>query len=687
VAGSWYCVYDGSGSAVSVSGLSPQTTYRIHVCEYNIVNSNRQYLIISASGNPANQSTCPDAPSVQASNIGYSIITADSVNINWTNGNGINRAVFMRSGLSNDLQIDNGTTYTADYIFGNGSSAGSWYCVYNGSGSSLLVTGLSSTQVYIIRVCEYNGSEGCEQYLSDTAMLNPSYLTYNNCTWTYKVTDITHLILIPGNCASINGTPVNDGDFIGVFYNNNGNYECGGYIQYFCSDGCNSVLFAYGDDMFTTTDKDGFAPFETLTWKIWKSSAGEIYSAIATYQSGFPSLSQFEANGISAIDSLYTKETQTVSLPAGWSFFSTYIDIQNPDITSVLSGISPYFVLVKNGTGKVYWPQYNVNTIVNMETCKGYQILMNTQQNLFITGPPVIPELTTVTLAQGWDIIAYLRKTAGDVEVMFSSITSNLIIAKSGEGNVYWPQYDVNTINDLLPGKGYQLKCSSACNLVYPPNSQNFYKNEENVLQPVHYTDIKNTGNNMTLGIEHGVWGMGHRVEVGIFSQDGLLVGAGVQTNNFTAITIWGDDELTPEKDGMNEGEPFELRLWDALSGIEIPVKVDNWLEGSGYYQTNGISIAGSILPDAMNATILYQNIPNPCIDYTEIRIYLPESENVDLSIVNQLGENVATIYSGKLNQGSYNIPCNTSILTPGIYLYRLKTDRFDGIRFLSKVQ
>ena len=31
----WYSIYNGTGTGVTVTGLTPETTYRVMVCEYN----------------------------------------------------------------------------------------------------------------------------------------------------------------------------------------------------------------------------------------------------------------------------------------------------------------------------------------------------------------------------------------------------------------------------------------------------------------------------------------------------------------------------------------------------------------------------------------------------------------------------------------------------------------------------
>ena len=52
----WYCVYRGTGTSKTITGLTPHTTYRIHVCEFNY--GSYHYNSDSTANNPKNQSTC-----------------------------------------------------------------------------------------------------------------------------------------------------------------------------------------------------------------------------------------------------------------------------------------------------------------------------------------------------------------------------------------------------------------------------------------------------------------------------------------------------------------------------------------------------------------------------------------------------------------------------------------------------
>ncbi|MBI5402044.1 MAG: T9SS type A sorting domain-containing protein [Ignavibacteriae bacterium] len=113
-------------------------------------------------------------PTSQASQISYLALTSNSVQIDWTNGNGTSRAVFLSEGVAGIAALTDGYTYTANSIFGLGSQAGAgWYCVYKGTGSSVTVSGLSPGTTYRVMVSDFNGNPGFEGYNKNTAVNNP----------------------------------------------------------------------------------------------------------------------------------------------------------------------------------------------------------------------------------------------------------------------------------------------------------------------------------------------------------------------------------------------------------------------------------------------------------------------------------------------------------------------------------
>ncbi len=173
----WYNIYNGTGTSVSVTGLSQETNYRVQVFEYNYSGEIINYNVDSADNNPKTQTTTAlSEPSTQAHTIIYSAIGSNQLTVGWTNGDGEKRIVFVKAGSSGTATPSDETTYTASTVFGSGTQIGStgWYTVYNGTGTSVTVTGLSTATTYQVHVVEYNGSAGEEVYLTDSATNNPN---------------------------------------------------------------------------------------------------------------------------------------------------------------------------------------------------------------------------------------------------------------------------------------------------------------------------------------------------------------------------------------------------------------------------------------------------------------------------------------------------------------------------------
>jgi gliding motility-associated-like protein len=118
-------------------------------------------------------------PTVQATNVAFSGTTTNIATVSWTNGNGSSRAVFIAEASTGSPLPVNSTTYTANTVFGSGTQIGSsgWYCVYNGTGTTVNITGLSSGATYRVMTMEYNGGTGPQNYLTSTLTGNPANVT------------------------------------------------------------------------------------------------------------------------------------------------------------------------------------------------------------------------------------------------------------------------------------------------------------------------------------------------------------------------------------------------------------------------------------------------------------------------------------------------------------------------------
>jgi hypothetical protein len=210
---------------------------------------------------------------------------------------------------------------------------------------------------------------------------------------------------------------------------------------------------------------------------------------------------------------------------------------------------------------------------------------------------------------------------------------------------------------------------------------------------PAYYAGVQNTGNNMTLGIPFFAWDTPPSAgdEIGAFSEEGKLIGSTVFIGENLAVTIWGDDETTRNKDGMGTGKKFTLRLWRHDKNIEELIIVNSWLEGDDIYDVNGISVAEKIglkpwsVPFATYR--LEQNIPNPAKESTRIEFFIPEPGNVTIRLFTSDGKLLKDLLAENKNAGIHQIELAVGELAPGTYYYTLTSGSFTGSKPMKVIR
>lgn len=101
----------------------------------------------------------------QASGLSMPIGGSSAVTINWTRGNGNKVAVFIKEGSLTATAVapSYGSKFTANTdwtIKGSELNTGTgWYCVYNGTGTSVDLTNLAANTPYTAQVVEYLGND------------------------------------------------------------------------------------------------------------------------------------------------------------------------------------------------------------------------------------------------------------------------------------------------------------------------------------------------------------------------------------------------------------------------------------------------------------------------------------------------------------------------------------------------
>lgn len=128
-----------------------------------------------------------------------------------------------------------------------------------------------------------------------------------------------------------------------------------------------------------------------------------------------------------------------------------------------------------------------------------------------------------------------------------------------------------------------------------------------------------------------------------------------------------------------------------AASGIAASIVVDasgNIISGEydvlDSESSTDIERIGESVPSTF---VLEQNYPNPFNPSTNIAFSIPEPANVQLTVFNITGQEVARLAAGTYSAGTYEIGFDATELASGLYLYKLEAGSFVQTRLMSLVK
>ena len=75
----------------------------------------------------------------------------------------------------------------------------------------------------------------------------------------------------------------------------------------------------------------------------------------------------------------------------------------------------------------------------------------------------------------------------------------------------------------------------------------------------------------------------------------------------------------------------------------------------------------------------MHQNYPNPFNPTTTIMFDLVEAGNVEITVFDVMGKEVARLVNGQMGQGRHTISFDAQNLPAGMYLYRMTAGSFSA--------
>ncbi|MBE0638418.1 MAG: T9SS type A sorting domain-containing protein [Bacteroidales bacterium] len=364
-------------------------------------------------------------------------------------------------------------------------------------------------------------------------------------------------------------------------------------------------------------------------------------------------------------------DEQVINIPGGWSGVSSYITPPNTAMSSVIAPIGANLVIISNFIGS-FWPGGGVYTLNNWDNYSGYWIKVNQNSSLPICGVEVSNK--TVNLAQNWNIIPVLSTSPVSIFNLFSGV-SGFQIAKDVAGTgVYWPAYSINTIGNVVPGKAYYVRMSTAGSIDYsssPKSDQNYETIDLNSLETPWNPIISTPASHVVLfNLTESPFRPGDII--GGFTSEGLCAGLSLIENSATpfVIALNGDDPISDEVTGFVHGEPISFKIYRPDSGEVLLLEAEyNPEMNAGLYESNGLSEVNHIKTSSLSVVnMLYKSLkvyPNPGNGLFTLE---GDEEVVNIMVLNVYGEAIMT--------RQLNVPGNLDLSShpSGVYLLKVFT-------------
>nr|NQU91666.1 T9SS type A sorting domain-containing protein [Bacteroidota bacterium] len=439
-------------------------------------------------------------------------------------------------------------------------------------------------------------------------------------------TDLTWDLNTPGNCeySDIYGSVIQS-------TYTNGNVSV--VIDPLIADGGNDTIIDIGQSVtLNGSATGGLSPYNYL-WSTGETGQSITVSPVSTTNYTFTAIDENACNAMDYVKVVVPPlpVVDTVNVPAGWSGISSYVV---PDVPGVENIFQPYLsdlIILINPSGKFYWPDQDINTIINWNSHDGYMIKTTDETEILFTG--IEETWKSVSVPGGWNLIPVLSKCDVDVVELFTG-TDPVIVKEVAGWRVYWPQYNLNSLINLNSGEAYYVKMNTGATITYPECTPS-------LTVPLDWNGVYPPPPGGVRGGQLSPWQLSlpttitHTIAIplnafdemeieegniiGAFDETGACYGVTAYENSNTSFTLFGDDPTTTIKDGFSEFEHIIFMRY--VSGnhaqSDLIAEFDPSLpDNQGVFVVHGLSAINKFKEKPSSVTFLSEHwieiFPNP---------------------------------------------------------------------------
>ncbi len=386
---------------------------------------------------------------------------------------------------------------------------------------------------------------------------------------------------------------------------------------------------------------------------------------------------------------------QLINIVQGWSGISGYIEPYNGALEYLFEDHQDALVVLSN-FGGMYFPSQGINTLNSWNTASGYQVKAYEEFNLRLKGWKNMN--TSMEYDLGWHLLPVISACNVNIPDLLGENEGLVIVKQVAGTGVFWPEYGINTIGDLLPGKGYYLLADGLVNISFPDcNGRKDFniKTNDDIINLTPWADpIPTAGSHLVLFPEEifPESAMQPGDFVGAFNALGQCAGLMQidDLNKSICLTLYGDDQLTPAQDGFVEGEPITFRYFSVNDKTEkrMQVNFDPIFPNQGSFVNHGLSAIKSVefsnSTNEINSNLDFIIFPNPARDEVNIAFNFEVHTQTSIQFLTAHGLKVKELKVDPSPTTSQRITLDVSQLKSGTYFVTIKTADRKGVKKLT---
>ncbi len=263
--------------------------------------------------------------------------------------------------------------------------------------------------------------------------------------------------------------------------------------------------------------------------------------------------------------------TQTVHLNSAWNWFSTYIDLQGAEgLATLENALGTTTTQIKGKNGYVNYSNGTwMGSLNSYDPTQMYEIRNSSEADITIIGSIINPADCPITIANGWNWVAYPVSQPMDINVALENCDSreeDVIKSRSSfstyiDGYGWW-----GSLNTLNPGEGYRYNALGTGTQTFVYNDSRSELRDNITTDGNYWTpdaDYAGTINVMASIPADAVVNANETVEIGAFVNGECRGSAKLMyvepLDQYIAfMTVYGENDDVVTFNIYNEGNQFE---------------------------------------------------------------------------------------------------------------------------------